>query len=483
MGKNRTIQDIFVVSFGNIVALVANIIIGFILPLILDIENYGYYKTYTLYISYTGLLHFGFVDGILLLFAGKNYDELNREKFRLYTKFFVILESVFGVIGVAGAVAFLNGQMRVIMALVSLNLIWSNLILYFQYISQATSRFKEFAVCKIINAVSTIALVAVLFFIWKKYSNSSLLTAEFYIVASQIISVGLLGWYFVTYRNITFGKKEAFVNEKNTILLILKKGFVLTIAYEVSRLVLVMDRQFVSALFDIETYARYAFAYNILSCVTALITGISTVMFPKLKRMSHDEAMKFFPKGMALITVLVCFAQLGYYPIRHIVMWLLPHYADSLEYFRIVFPVLALTSCITIIVFTFYKILDKNNVFFLVCAVSLVFAFLANVVAYCIWKTPASISWASLISTVFWYLISVLFLSKNYHVQWLKNFAYAMCMVCAFYLTTDFITNEFISIATYLLILIVISVFLYKKDMAEMIKSQKHLSNGEGLRS
>lgn len=480
MSKNKMIRDIFVVSFGNVVALLANVLIGFMLPMILDIENYGYYKVYTLYISYTGLLHFGFVDGVLLLFAGKNYDELNREKFRLYTKFFIYLEVALSAVGIAGAIAFLNGQMRVIIALVFLNLIWSNLILYFQYISQATSRFKEFAVCKTLSAISTMVLVAALFVIWKKNSSSSLLTAEFYIVASQVISIGLLAWYFVTYRDIIFGKAEKLGNEKNTILLILKKGFVLTIAYEVSRLVLVMDRQFVSALFDIETYARYAFAYNILSCVTALITGISTVMFPKLKKMSYEEAMKFFPKGMALITVLVCFAQLGYYPIRHIVMWLLPRYIDSLEYFRIVFPVLALTSCITIIVFTFYKILDKNNVFFIVCAISLVVAFLSNMVAYYIWKTPQSISWASLISTVFWYLISVLFLSRNYHVKWLKNFVYAMVMVCAFYLTTAFIDNEFVSIVTYLLLLVVTTVCFYKKDMIEIMKCQKHLSSREG---
>ena len=480
MSRNKTIRDIFVVSFGNVAALFGNILIGFILPMILDIENYGYYKVYTLYISYTGLLHFGFVDGILLLFAGKNYDELNREKFRLYTKFFIFWEVALSAIGIAGAIAFLNGQMRIIIALVFLNLIWSNLILYFQYISQATSRFKEFAACKTINAISTMVLVVALFVIWKQDSNSNLLTAEFYIVASQVISVGLLAWYLITYRDIVFGKAEKLRSEKNTIFLILKKGFVLTVAYEVSRLVLVMDRQFVSALFDIETYARYAFAYNILSCVTALITGISTVMFPKLKKLSYEEAMKFFPKGMALVTALVCFAQLGYYPIRHIVMRLLPRYIDSLEYFRIVFPVLALTSCITIIVFTFYKILDKNNVFFGVCAISLVVAFLANVIAYYIWKTPQSISWASLISTVFWYLISVLFLSRNYHVKWFKNFAYAMVMVCAFYLTTDFIDNEFASITAYLLTLIATTVCFYKKDMVELIKSQRHLSSKEG---
>lgn len=464
MKISKTVKDFFVVSVGNILALFSNILIGFALPIILNVENYGYYKIYTLYISYTGLLHLGFVDGVLLMFAGKDYNKLDQEKFRLYTRFFIIFELCISGIGILWTSLFLRGHIRTIILLVFLNLIWSNITLYFQYVSQATSRFGELATRKTINAILSTVVVVVLALIWKLDPSSRILSCDSYIVLSQLVSICLIGWYVFTYRDIVIGKRAKFSDEKDVLIEIFKKGFVLTVAYEVSRLVLVMDRQFVSTLFDIETYAKYAFAYNILSCVTALITGISTVMLPKLKVMSIEEAMNFFPKGMALVGCIVCFAQLGYYPIGNIITWMLPQYTQSLVYFRIIFPVLALTSCITIIVFTFYKIIDKCNIFFGICVIALAVSFFTNLVAYLFWKTPEAISWASFVSTIFWYLVSVFYLWKIYKVKWVKNFVYAILMIGTFYITTAVISNEMISITLYLVAFVLLTMLFYRND-------------------
>ena len=60
------------VGFSNIVVLIGGIVTGFLVPLVLGVNEYGYFKIYTLYLTYTSLLHFGFVDGLLLINAGKN---------------------------------------------------------------------------------------------------------------------------------------------------------------------------------------------------------------------------------------------------------------------------------------------------------------------------------------------------------------------------------------------------------------------------
>ena len=59
----------------------------------------------------------------------------------------------------------------------------------------------------------------------------------------------------------------------------------------VSSFILTIDRQFVSVLFDIETYASYAFAYNLLSLITTVISAISTVLYPTIK--TYDEKTLF----------------------------------------------------------------------------------------------------------------------------------------------------------------------------------------------
>ena len=66
-------RNIFFVAISNIITLLAGVLVGFVIPKIMSVTDYGYYKIFTMYFAYTGLFHFGFCDGICLYFAGKKY--------------------------------------------------------------------------------------------------------------------------------------------------------------------------------------------------------------------------------------------------------------------------------------------------------------------------------------------------------------------------------------------------------------------------
>lgn len=87
--KNTFSKDLITVIFSNLIILLSSVVTGFIVPKLLGVEGYGYYKIFTLYLSYSALAHMGYVDGVLLQFAGKEYEELSKEKFRRYTAFFL----------------------------------------------------------------------------------------------------------------------------------------------------------------------------------------------------------------------------------------------------------------------------------------------------------------------------------------------------------------------------------------------------------
>ena len=46
--KSKTIKDILKVTFSNACILLSGILVGFLLPKIIDQVDYGYYKTFTL---------------------------------------------------------------------------------------------------------------------------------------------------------------------------------------------------------------------------------------------------------------------------------------------------------------------------------------------------------------------------------------------------------------------------------------------------
>ena len=468
--KNRFIKDVAVVTIGNVSYMAANILVGFLLPLIISVNDYGYYKIYTLYLSYSGLLHFGFIDGVFLEYSGRSYNELDRKQFRTYSKFMIFLEIILAAIITLISIIFLKGEFTTIGIFIALGLIAINIGQYYQYVAQAVSRFSEFSKRKIYNSIG-IVISLLLLWLYNKTNNDKQATYQMYVGMSLFINFVLTIWFISSYKDITFGNRESFLHEQKNIVYLLKKGFILTVAYEASRIVLLIDRQFVSILFPLDTYAKYAFAYNILSCVTTVI--VSTVLFPKLKRMSVEESVEFFPSYMSLLTTVVCFFLSGFYPVVWIINWMLPKYADSLVYFKIVFPVLALSSCITIIIFTYYKIYNKIKIFLYACLGTLVISIATNVIAYYSCHTAEAISVASVITCVIWYILSIMFLSKKYKVSWVNNFIYTLIMIALFYIIVFGINNSILSMCVYLLVFIVITLVFQRKSIRQFLKTRE----------
>ena len=468
MKINRFFKDIFTVSIGNVAYLISSILLGFVLPILLSIDDYGYYKLYTLYFSYSGLLHFGFIDGILLIFAGKDYEDLSKRAFRTYSRFFIYLEALLGIVVSLFALFVLNGAYRIIGIFIAINMFCNNITMYYQYISQAVRRFKEFSNRKIIVAVSWIAIMVIIFVCTKFFGVKPGFSVCLALLS--VIYIILLSRYIFTYRDITFGEKNLLKSEKSTLINIFKTGIVMTVAYEVSRFALLVDQQFVSMLFDIETYAQYAFAYNILSAVTTLISSLSTVLLPQLKRMKKEDAVALLPKVIAAISCIIAFCMVGYYPVCKIVEIILPAYANSLIYFRIVLPALILTGCITIVMFTFFNALGKTKEFLILGLISLAISCVFDFVAYKMYGTAVAIALVRTITTAIWYLLNAVYFAKVYKAKWAKNFIYAILMIASFYVTTSCISNEIVSVAAYFCLFVVISVAMLKNEILSLRK-------------
>ena len=273
----------------------------------------------------------------------------------------------------------------------------------------------------------------------------------------------MLIWYVVTYKDITFGKAENPFKNFTEIAVYYKKGIILTIAFQVANLIFNLDRQFVSIFYDTETYARYSFAYSLISMATTVIGAVSLVLFPNLKRKSEETIIRDFSNNMALIALLVFAAHIGYYPLCGFIKWFLPDYAPSLIYLRIIFPGLAISSCISAIIFTYYKVLNKNTLYFIIsCGVLALSAFL-NGCANTFFHSPSAISWASVVSLLVWYLVGESFFVKKYNVKWIKNLIYIVVMSVGFYSISFGIENAVVGTVVYTVLFMLISFVFYRK--------------------
>lgn len=465
---NKSVKSIFIVIIGNLFTLSAGVVTGFILPKLLTVGDYGFYKNYTLYSTYIGLFSLGIIDGIVLKYGKYDYGELQREKFRAYFHVYLFLHTIIFLL-ILGISYFLGvGEIKVIGIFIAFEVISANCTGYFQQISQITRRFNEFSLRKILQSLSSLLVLIPMFIYYKR--TDDYISYKIYIIISLMIAYALLGWYLFTYRDIVFGKRERFFIIKGEVFQLAKIGIPLMVANLCSTLILTLDRQFVNILFTNDQYAVYAFAYNLLSLITVMVSAVSTVLYPTLKRVSAEQLECRYSLLVDLMLVISFGAIALYFPLTIFINWFLPKYSSALTIFRIIFPGVALSTPITTIMHNYYKIYGKNVLFFIKGLIAIFLSIVTNLAAYFLWGTMESISIASIFTLIIWFvLVDLLFVKRIKEHNLVKTLSMIIIMMIAFYLTSN-AQNPWIGFGLFILIFIVVSTIYCWRHVQQFAK-------------
>jgi len=440
----------------------AGVFIGFLVPKMLSIHGYGLYRTFILYMNYVGFCSLGIIDGIVLKFGGLDYNDLDRPRFRSYFRWYLFVHAVFVFVLFAASFLTNSPDIKFIICMLAINMPMVNYTGYFQQISQITQRFKEFSLRNVLQNVFSIVIVSVLYLF---YRSGYEIDYRLYILILVGTNLILTVWYIATYKDINFGSFIPMRNTRSEVLELMKSGFPLLFANLISTLILNLDRQFVNFLFDTKTYAIYSFAYNMLSIVTVATSAFSVILYPTLKRTTFENLKGNYDTLIRIVLILVNFALVVYFPLCLFVQWLLPEYSASLEIFRIVFPGLSVSSAVTVVMYNYYKVLKKNIVYFKRSIIILFFSGIANMIAYKLFGTTASISIASIIVMITWYIYMESYFVKIYNYSRTKNLFYIVLMILMFYISTQ--SSSVISgAALYMLLFIAITSAFFKNDIS-----------------
>ncbi len=457
-------KNIVFVFFSSLVVILAGVLAGLLVPKIMDVGDYGYYKKFILYTSYAGLLHFGFCDGIFLFYSGKNYDELDKDKFSFLTKFYFLFELIFLGLIIGGSFIFLKDVYRVIGIIVAINIYFTNIVSYFELLTQAVSKFKLLSIRKLINGFLTIGIVVILFVVYK----TSGVGPKFYLYAALTtgINVLLAGLYCITYRKIVFSlPKQKYYGEVGKLF---KVGVVLLVSNLISQLVFLVDQQFVSIAFPNEDYAIYAFAYSMVNIISNAICAVSAVIFPTLKKQDNDEALEKYSFANAITHIFAAASLLSYFVFYFIIKYYLDKYMGSLNILKIILPGLLLTTSISIIKYNYYKRFNMIKQYLIISLSILLLAIGADFLLY---YTTHSMEWLSIVSVIVifvWYLIVELYLHhKHPQTKFIKNLIFIVVCVTGYYLTY-LVNNIWLELAIYLPVLILSCIIFYRAEIKNL---------------
>ncbi len=454
------IKNIIKVIIGNISVILSGVFVSFLLPKIVSVSDYGFYKTFSLYFNYLGIFSIGIIDGIVLKYGEKDLEDLDKEKFRSIFRLFLLVQIFFSVIiiGIAFVVA---PEYRFITLMLGCTTIPINIIGYFQQVSQITQRFNEYSVRRIAQSTLNVVIILGLFVLY--YFFSKTIHYQYYILGTLAINIIICLWYIITYRGYVFGKGEGFNDSTRGTLDLIKIGIPLMIANLCATLLFSLDRQFVSILFTTEEYAVYAFAYSMLTLCTIATSAVSLVVYPLFKRKDSDFLKNNYQIISTMVLIFSFLICLIYEPLCYFIKWFLPDYTSSLVIFRIILPGVAISAIVTIVLHNYYKVYGMSFKFFMICLIALGTSFAFNLGAYLIFKSTEAISIASIFSLLIWYYICEWELRKNCKNN-LKNEAYIYLMFALFYTST--ITNiHWLGFIIQIVGFAAITIGLYYKDL------------------
>lgn len=445
-------KDVLTYGFGQFALLVFGFIQMLILPKYLSVQEYGYWQLFLLYGSYVGILHFGFIDGILVRWAGKKLDDI-KDEVGLSLKF-LLIEEILVIVPLLIVIYFLDVSFSFILVAVLIYAFFTNIVTFFMFTAQAVKKFKLLTIMNIIKASVFLFLILILVLDLGK-------NRYYYVIAAQIISlvVALILYLFYFRGNLVTSTNKDITSlfrygKKNVSIGI----FVLLGNFSVV-LFLTIDRLIVNTHFTISDFAIYAFGLTIAGIIYTFVGAVSQVLFPYLSGM-HDESKNQLHTYFRPALILSWAAILPlYFPFTHFIEYYLPRYVSSLPIMQILLGTVGFGALIKILHVNYYKTYGRQKQYFLIAISMLGVAFLLNIGAVMFIGTLKSIAGATLVSFALWYLINEITLKKILQQRWMQIFKstsviglYLLLFFCIPFYTQSYLYQILGYIFAYLLI-------------------------------
>lgn len=336
---------------ANITSMLISVLMIIFMPKILEVQDYSIWQLYVFYSSYLGFFHFGWLDGIYLRYGGYEFEQLDKLKFsnQLYSLF--LFEAIVTVI-LLNYVYFKLADLlqKEILIFVSLLLLPVILYTFSSFILQITNRIKEYAKLILFERLIFVCFV-VLYLVCGFKSYIGL----FYIDLLGKILAMIFGIYLI--KGILIFNFAKFTDVVTEIYENISVGCKLLFANIASLLILGIIRFGISQYWDVITFGKISLALSIANFLMVFINAVSVVLFPALKRVADNELKIVYQKIDIVLTLILLGALALYYPLRYILNWWLPQYADSLMYVSILFPICFFESKVVLLINTYLKAL------------------------------------------------------------------------------------------------------------------------------
>ena len=387
-------NDLLRVSGSNFVVMLSSILNGLVLPYVLSVEGFSDLKTYTLYASFIGFLHFGFVDGLNIKYGGCAYKDVDKIEFDGYHRFFILFQIIM-VLAIILIGYLLNNT---IILFVGLAILPINLQTFFLFFYQAIGEFKDYSratvIVPVINVLITLTFVLVGIVDYRIY----VLT----IIFSYLVSIILLERRYIKYTNIHFKFNLKFLKLLHGFKrykVIFVSGFFIMLGNVLFTLFFDTGRWMSKFFSSYDGFAKYSLGLSLIGFALVFIGAVNKTFYPYLFKNNSNELILKYRK---ILYIAGSLSLPAFFLIKLIIESFLPKYMESLSITAILMTSIPGIMIIKSIYVNLYKVQKKEKKFLYDTLQYLIITILLNFIFFFYFRTLNSIAIASVIAIYIW---------------------------------------------------------------------------------
>ena len=450
---------------AQLLSLITSFVLGFIVPKFIDEYQYSYWQSFVLYIGYVNIFQFGILDGFILRYAQYNVEELDKPRVRSQFQVLLITNSLLTFMGVLIASTVIQSPVyKWVMIFVCIGIVSKNIFAYTSYIFQSTNRINEYALVVIVQRLVYAAFIIVLL---------ALKVNDFYLycladIVGDIAAI-IVGTFFN--KGLYFGKslslKEIWFETKNNI----SSGLLLLIANLSSGLLLGSAKMITQWRWGGLVFGKVSFAFSLFGAFLSFAVAIGVVLFPALKRTKAEELPNFYKKIRNMISFLLFFVIIAYFPLNYILRLWLPNYKESLIYLGIVLPLAIFTVKVMLLTNNYLKVYRKEKAMLLINVVTLAVCFITCWLSAYIFDNLDLLIYSLLVVCMFRSIVSEIVVMRIIQKSAWLDFIVEIIMTVVFVIAARYF-SLWIGCLIYALA-IAIYCIIYHKNLTAMIKGLK----------
>lgn len=444
-------RGIIAVLIANIINVFFSLATNFLLPKYLSIEDYAGIKEFQLYVSYVGLFHFGFVDGIYLKYGGKNLQKKVDNSLSTELSTMRLFQLLITIIVLITSIVIRD----YILMFFAISILPQNMANYFKFLYQATGEFELYGKAMNLTTISTFILNMILLFIFR-------IENMFWYILGYVTLFFMI-WVILEknfHRKHQVGRGEFF--SLSALCSNVKSGFLLTLGNLSSIFLTSMDRWFVKVLLNTVAFAEYSFAVSVENFLNLAITPVTTTLYNYFCR---ENSVELHKKVYNYIVVFATVIPIAAFPVQFILDTFLKKYAGASKIVFILFSAQMFYTVIKAVYVNLYKVQRKQKVYFTKLIIVLIVGFIFNYLCYRIMKSKEAFAVGTLLSAVVWFILSEV--DFKYIRSSVGTYLY-LFFELAFFLIIGFYMSPILGVCIYLLATLILGEMLMNQTFRDL---------------